>query len=345
MRILAIDTTGFSAAISIVENGTEVLFNKTGSGYLPTKSWREFIQLLPKKHLEFLLKNINNKNINLDKIDAIAVSSKSGIYNCVLVGLSFAKLLGKIYKKPVVEVDHILAHNYSSWIERKPEDFNFPILVFSASGSHSDFALIKNIKSFESLCGSVETKKIAGIKTFIGVGKIFRAVGKSLGVVKPSRDDVDGIKNAIKIMEQGDPCKYNFKKYYKGDLTDLNFFNFLKQIKLFIEVEKRKTGRISRSFARDVAASFQESLNEILSEKIVLLAKKKKAKEVHLVGGLSQNKDLYKKIKNKIRGEIILRKPTKKEYRLDNAAMIGCLAYYQNKYKIKFKNFEPNITL
>ena len=40
----------------------------------------------------------------------------------------------------------------------------------------------------------------------------------------------------------------------------------------------------------------------------------------------------------------ILRYPVKKEYRLDNAAMIGALGYYQDKYKIKFVNFKPNIT-
>jgi tRNA A37 threonylcarbamoyltransferase TsaD len=56
---------------------------------------------------------------------------------------------------------------------------------------------------------------------------------------------------------------------------------------------------------------------------------------------------LEKKLKEKIKKEDLsfaLRYPVKKQYRLDNAAMIGCLAYYQKKYKVKFKNFEPNVT-
>jgi len=77
------------------------------------------------------------------------------------------------------------------------------------------------------------------------------------------------------------------------------------------------------------------------------LAKIKKAKEIHIAGGISENKYLEKKLKGKIGKEnfpFVLRYPIKKEYRLDNAAMIGALAYYQQKYKIKFANFWPQVT-
>ena len=89
------------------------------------------------------------------------------------------------------------------------------------------------------------------------------------------------------------------------------------------------------------------STTEILSDKILKLAQMKKVGEIHLAGGISENKYLEKKLANKIKQDgsnFVLREPVKKQYRLDNVAMIGALAYFQKKYQIKFKNFEPNVT-
>ena len=346
MLILAIDTTGFASSISLVKNGKKVLFLKNSSGFLPNKRWEEFVYILPSHHQEFLLNNIEKElkkhKIRWNQIDAIAVSAISGIYTAILTGVVIAQTFAKIYNKPLIKVDHILAHNYSTWLERKPEKFNFPILVFSASGSHSDFFLIKDINQSQSLCSNVAIKNFGGIQTFIGIGKIFRAIGKSLSLIRPI-DKTASIKKTINAMDKGDSFKYDFTKYYKGELLDLNFFSFLNSINKFIEKQTKKSIKITN----DIAASFQESITKILAQKIFKLAQMKKVKEIHITGGISENKYLENKLKQEIKKQkldFILRYPIKKEYRLDNAAMIGSLAYYQEKYKIKFKNFKPNIT-
>jgi len=341
MLILAIDTTGFSASIALVKDGREVLLNKISSGYIPNKYWKDFPYILPAYHQKFLIKNI--KKIDWKKIDAIAVSANSGIYTCILVGLAMAKVLAHCYQKPLIEVDHILAHLYSTWLEREPEKFNFPILVFSASGSHSDFSLLKNMKTCQTIFDTVPKQAKGEVKFFIGIGKIFYQVGKKLGVI-PSTEA--GVGKLIKASSQGNPNRFDFTKFYKGHLLNLNFFDFMESIDDFVKKEKRKT-KSSNQFIKDVAASFQESITRILIDKIIKLAQMKKAQEIHIAGGISENKYLENKLKQKIKKEkldFILRYPTKKDYRLDNAAMIGALAYYQEKYKIKFKGFEANIT-
>jgi len=341
MLILAIDTTGFSASISLVKDGQRVLFNKISSGYVPNKYWKDFPYILPDHHQKFLLKNL--KKINWKNIDAIAISALSGIYTCILVGKAVANTLGQIHKKPVIEVDHILAHVYSTWLEREPEKFNFPILVFSASGSHSDFSLLKNIETCQTIFNTVPKQVKGEVKFFIGIGKIFYQVGKRLGVI-PSTEA--GIDKLIKAAFQGNPNRFDFTKFYKGPLLDLNFFDFMESIDDFVKKEEKKT-KSSNQFIKDVAASFQKSITQILIDKIIKLAQMKKAQEIHIVGGISENKYLENKLKQKIKKEkldFVLRYPTKKDYRLDNAAMIGALAYYQEKYKIRFKGFKPNIT-
>ncbi|MBU1137072.1 hypothetical protein KKD72_01750 [Patescibacteria group bacterium] len=338
MLILAIDTTGFSASLALVKDGRRVIFNKIKSGFIPQKNWWDFPYLLPDFHQKFILKNI--KGINWKEIDAIAVSADSGIYTCILAGVSIAKTLAKIYQKPLIKVDHLLAHIYSSWIKRDLKDFKFPILVFSASGSHSDFALIKNKKECEIIYGAVPKEDKGGIRTFVGIGKVFYQFGKSLGLIAPNDA---GVAKFISAASKGKSDKFNFIKFYQGELLDLNFSDFVKSIENLLKKQKK----LSQKFINDVAASFQESITEILTDKILKLAKMKKAEEIHIAGGISENKYLEGKLKNRIKKErlsLILRYPVKKQYRLDNAAMIGCLAYYQKKHKIKFNNFKPNIT-
>jgi len=346
MLILAIDTTGFSASIALVKNGKEVLFNKIHSGFIPKKNWWDFPYLLPAHHQKFLINNLEKtlkeKKISWKDIDAIAVSANSGIYTCILVGVSIAKILANCYKKSLIEVDHILAHIYSAWLERNFVDFRFPILVFSASGSHSDFSLLKNKKSCEIIYNTVSRQMKRKVRVFVGIGRVFQTIGKSLGTVK-STDKTTSIKKTIEAMNKGNPFKFNFTKYYKGKLQDLNFFDFMNSINKFIKKKKQ----LSSELINDIAASFQESITEILVDKIIKLAGIKKAKEIHIVGGISENKYLEKKLKDRIKKEklpFILRYPVKKKYRLDNAAMIGALAYYQEKYNIKFINFKPKIT-
>jgi len=332
MKILAIDTTGFSASIALVKDGNEVIFNKIKSGFKPANWWK-FPYLLPSFHQEFILENI--KGINWKEIDAIAVSANSGIYTCILAGTSIAKTLSKVYQKPLIEVDHLLAHIYSNFIENDLRDSGYPILVFSASGSHGDFALIKNKKECEIIYGAVPKEKKEGIEIFIGLGKIFYQIGRELGIITPKDE---GVSKLMKAASLGNPDKFDFTKYYKGKLLDLNFLDFMESIKKFLKKKK-----LFQKDINDISASFQNSVMEIVANKIIILAKRNKVKEIHLTGGISNDFCLQKIMEEKAK-EYVLRYPKKKEYRLDNAAMIGSLACYQRKYKIKFKNFEPNVT-
>jgi len=342
MIILAIDTAGFSASLALVKDGKKVLFNKISSGFKPKKTWDDFVLTLPNHHQKFLISNLGR--INWKDVDIIAVSANSGICNCILVGLAVAQTLAHCYKKPLIKVDHILAHVYSAWLERNPEYFGFPILVFSASGSHSDFSLLKNKKSCEVIYDTVPRQKKGGVKVFVGIGKVFYQMGRQLGLITPSDS---GVGRLMKAVSQGNPHKFDFIKYYKKPLLDLDFSNFMESIDNFLKKQENKLSKLPIQFTKDVAASFQESITEILANKIIKLAEMRKAKEIHVVGGISENKYLERKLKEKIKKEklpFILRYPVKKEYRLDNAAMIGALAYYQQKYHIKFINFKPQIT-
>lgn len=350
MLILAIDTTGFSASLALVRDGQEVLFHKIDPGFVPKKTWDDFVLTLPNHHQKFLLNSFKNlfRRFDWKKIDAIAVSAYSGIHNCILVGLATAETLAYCHKKPLVKVDHILAHIYSPWLEKNPNDFQFPILAFSSSGSHSNFSLLKTPKICEVIYDEVPQEVKGKVKTVIGIGKIFYQMGRELDIITPSDETIKGSLNKlIKMMSQGNPHKFEFTDYYKGALFNFDFTDFMKKISKIIKQKKNRRGELNEKLKKDMAASFQESITEILTNKILKLAEIKKVNEIYITGGISENNYLKRKLERKIKQErlsLILRYPLKKEYRLDNAAMIGALAYYQQKYNIKFVNFKPNIT-
>ncbi|MFA6988467.1 MAG: carbamoyltransferase N-terminal domain-containing protein [Candidatus Gastranaerophilaceae bacterium] len=340
MKILAIDTTGFTTSISIVDNGRRVILLKNKCCFIKNRLWRDFVVELPIRHKENLLKIVKSQKINFNELDFLALSSKSGISNCLVIGEIFTYLLAQIYKKEVLGVDHILAHVYSCFLERDFQKIKYPILVFSASGSHSDIALIKNVNECEILTNEIKHINKDGVDVLVGIGKIFDHFSRRIGISTPFDFSVEKLD---KICFLGDQNRYRFRKYYNGALTDMNFSGFLEKIMRFYEKNKKIK---QKTFLNDVAASFQKTIIDIIVEKIIFLADKHSVAEIHLAGGVSCNGYLRTTIRRVLKDRIktVCRFPKKKVYSLDNAAMVACLAYYQKKYNIKFKNFKPAIT-
>ncbi len=348
MKILAIDTAGYSVSVAITDN-EQVLFERIISfpiSFPPSGNLDDVLNFLPQLHQKFILKIVEESfkktKLGWNDIDAIAVSAYSGIYHCVLVGLATAHALSRFHKKPLIIVDHILAHIYSCWIERDPREFRFPILAFSASGSHSGFSLITGFNECRIIYDRVPKETSGNAETFVGIGKFFDKIGRNLNIASSESD----IKKLIKIMSKGNPYKFDFVSGYRGGLFDFDFSELMLMVDKLKWRQERKS-KMSPRFIQDVAASFEESICGILARKIFEVVEITGAKEIHINGGISENECLKKKLKEKITKEkldFVLRYPVKREYGLDNAAMIGVLAYYQQKYKIKFANFRPQIT-
>lgn len=344
MKILGIDTTGFSTSIALVEDGNNVLFNYTEPAYKLNKEWKDMVVELPRCHFLFFWekfeKILDNHNINLEDVDAIAFSGGSGIDSCLRVGDCFATAYAKDNSIPSINVDHILAHMYSTWIREGIEKFTFPILSFSSSGSHNNLALISSFDFCRIMDTELQKEKNEDLNFYVGIGKYFYRVSKLLSRQADEKKAGDW-KSFLDMMKKGDPKKYDFKKFHKNQLS-FNLSDFFTEVKKFIETKKT----MSSEMQNNIAASFQDAVAEIVSDKLLFLAKTMKVNELHFSGGISMNIYIEKVVREKFKREmpdLVVRYP-KTEYRLDNAAMIASLAYYQEKYKIKFQGFKPIIT-
>lgn len=104
MKILGIDSSGLVASVAVVEN--DVLLGEYSTNYKKTHSQT----LLPM--LDELKKMIE---LDLNTIDAIAISAGPGSFTGLRIGAATAKGLGFALNKPLVEVPTLEGMAYQLW--------------------------------------------------------------------------------------------------------------------------------------------------------------------------------------------------------------------------------------
>lgn len=340
MRVLGIDTILHDACAAVVEDGRFVLSNVGEHTVMESDKLYRLIDL----HLNQIgpvVKNALQKaGCRPEDISLIAVNNFGSLFSNVLIGVVVAQALARIFNKPLITVHHQEAHLFSCWLERDPKDFRFPIVVFSSSGGHSAICLIKNNKlEFKTLLeikGMEERKK--GLPYFRGLGAVYGLVANALGLA----GSISSAPLLSRAARTGDSSRFNliFRRPAKNNILDFSFIE--KEARLFLKEQKKGKGKLSRKFIADFAAGFENAVSEIVLNDLVKIAKKNKAKEIHLVGGISANRIFRRKLPvfaSKIGA--VGRFPVKPEYSTDNAAMIASLGYY--KYKLLFSREEKQL--
>ncbi|MBU1151591.1 tRNA (adenosine(37)-N6)-threonylcarbamoyltransferase complex transferase subunit TsaD [Patescibacteria group bacterium] len=315
MKILAIESSCDETACAIVEDGRKVLANtvasqidihaKTG-GVVPEVAAREHVlNIIP-----VLDDCLQEAGLDWDDIDAVAVTRGPGLLSSLIIGTQTANVISYVKGKPLIPVQHIVGHIYSNWLERE-EEIEFPVMILTVSGGHNELVLMRGHNNF----------KVLGETRDDAAGEAFDKVARILGLGYPGGPAIS------KLALEGDATAFSLPRSYleKGSL-DFSFSG-LKTACLTV-VKEHAEGGISEKFKADLAASFQEAVCEVLSDKLMMAAAKyPEVKEIHLAGGVSANGRLREMIEAKAGGQIF-RYPTAMKFCTDNAAMIGAAAYY-----------------
>ncbi|MBI5754505.1 tRNA (adenosine(37)-N6)-threonylcarbamoyltransferase complex transferase subunit TsaD [Candidatus Peregrinibacteria bacterium] len=344
MKILAIETSCDETAAAVVENGRKVLANviasqidlhaKTG-GVVPEVAAREHVL----KMIPVLEECMSEAGCDWDDIEALAITRGPGLISSLIIGTETASVISYVKAKPLIPVQHIVGHIYSNWLGDGQEP-RFPILILTVSGGHNELILMKDHHKFEVLG---ETRDDAA-------GEAFDKVARILGLGYPGGPAI------AKMALNGDGGRFKLPRSFleKGSLD----FSFSGLKTAVLNEVKKNERKVDEQFKADLAASFQEAVVEVLSEKLIVALKKfPKVREVHLAGGVSANKRLREMIAEKLKkfneerliiGEnaerrkalsnVIFRHPKSFDYCTDNAAMIAAAGYYL--YKSAPKKFK-----
>ena len=309
--ILGVESSCDETSIAIVKNGREVLSNIISTqidihtrfgGVVPEVASRNHVMAI----MGVLESALNQANITIDKIDAIAVTYGAGLIGALMVGVSFAKSLAYALSIPLIAVNHIRGHMCANYISYK--DLTPPFIGLIVSGGHTAIVEVKNYTTYNLIGSTLDD----------AVGESLDKVARVLGLGYPGGPKVD------KLASEGNAninfTKDSLKKSYDSSFSGLKtaVINYVHKLE-----QKKKDIPVS-----DICASLEYEAFMPLVEKSIRACKEHRYDKLCVAGGVSANSFLRNKLLDAGKQNDI--KVFFPELKLctDNAAMIASMGYY-----------------
>jgi N6-L-threonylcarbamoyladenine synthase len=281
MPLLAIETSCDETAAAVMR-GTDLLSNIIATqeihqlygGVVPELASRAHVQ-----HIVLIInKALTQAHLSQNEIDAVAVTYGPGLIGSLLVGVSFAKGLALQLGVPLLGVNHLEGHMFSTNIKSGgPEP---PFLSLIISGGHTILTHVPEWGKYEML-GQTQDD---------AAGEAFDKVAKILGLGYPGGPAVE------KLAASGNEKAIDFPQARlknTGNSSGQRFdfsFSGLKTAVLYY-ARKLSAAQLEQQRA-DIAASFQYALINALVENVRLAHEQFQTRAVALAGGVACNKTL-----------------------------------------------------
>lgn len=312
--ILAIESSCDETAAAVVKNGREVLSNIIFSQIELHKLYGGVVpEIASRKHIEkinqVIEEALQEANVTLKDIDAIAVTYGPGLVGALLVGVSAAKAISFATGIPLVGVHHIEGHISANYIENKELEPPFACLV--VSGGHTHLVVVKDYGQYE----------ILGKTRDDAAGEAFDKVARAIGLGYPGGPKID------KLSNEGNPDAIHFPRAKVVDSEyDFSFSGLKSAVLNYLNSCEMKGEEINRA---DVAASFQKAVVDVLVEHAMHAVKEYGFHKFAIAGGVASNAHLREAFEEACKREQITFYHPSPIYCTDNAAMIGVAGYYE----------------
>jgi N6-L-threonylcarbamoyladenine synthase len=322
MLLLAIESSCDETAAAILQDGSKLLSSVVDSQVQVHSPYGGVVpELASRRHIETIYliveEALNQAAINLDQLDAIAVTQGPGLIGSLLVGVSFAKALAYVENIPCFGVDHMAGHLLSIFLgENHP---GFPYMALVASGGHSSIYLVRDPLTYE----------IVGQTRDDAPGEAFDKVAKLLGLGYPGGPII------AQHAKTGNPAALPFPRaWLEAESLDFSFSGLKTAVVNYVNGEQQKKKSLH---IPDICASFQEAIAEVLVAKTLAAARKSKVPRIVLAGGVGANIRLRELLRSRGQDEDIEVFLPPKHFCTDNAAMIAIAGYHL----FRDSNLEP----
>lgn len=320
--LLGIDTSCDDTSAAVVVNGERIFSNVVSSQSDIHKKYGGIVpELASRRHIEIIWpvvdEALNHAGVALDDIDAVAVCYGPGLIGSLLVGCGFAKSIAYAKKIPIVAVNHLEGHIFSTFLEGRPE---FPFLSLIASGGHTNLYIVNGFRQYIEL----------GRTRDDAAGEAYDKVSKLLCLGYPGGPVID------RLAKEGDPKAFDFPRAYVPESFDFSFSGLKTAVKLKVgswqsAAKNSELLTPNSKLINDIAASFQAAVVDVLVRKVEWAIVKKGIKRVTLSGGVAANSELRRRMKEMTEErEIELFLPSI-SLCTDNAAMIAAAGYHHFK--------------
>ncbi len=331
MKILSIETSCDETSAAVIEkqSGEEVvkvlsnitatsltLHAKTG-GIIPEFAAREQAKaIIPVISKALLGQNdikldantySKARNILAKEIDAIAITHGPGLIGSLLVGVETAKTLSYFFQKPIIPVNHLLAHLFANYIKSENYlEIKYPFVGLIVSGGHTDLLFFKNLNEYEWLGGTRDD----------AAGEAIDKIGRLLGLSYPAGPEIE--KRALLVKAPS--LKFKSPLINSNDF-DFSFSGLKAEVYRFIESNK-----LNETLVNQICFATQKAIFDVLIKKTARALNMYNIDELLLGGGVSANQTLKQMFEKSFEDNKVRIHIPEKKYSTDNGAMIGAWA-------------------
>jgi N6-L-threonylcarbamoyladenine synthase len=317
-RILGIESSCDETAAAVVENGQDILSNAVASQVdLHAQFGGIFPEVASRQHILSIYpivdQALKDAHLKLSDLDGIAVTRGPGLPGSLVVGINMAKGLAIGSGLPLLGINHLEGHLYSAWLREEGKKTKkapkFPLLALIVSGGHTELILMKDHLVYERLGSTLDD----------AAGEAFDKVARLLDLGYPGGPAIQ--ESAL----DGDPNAFDFPRSWLDDSYNFSFSGLKTSVLRTVQQLEKQKSKLPK---KDLAASFQAAVVDVLFQKTLRAAEEFDTKDILIAGGVSANQAL----RNKFEGQ--------KKFNVhipplflctDNAAMIagvGCYRFY-----------------
>ena len=312
--VLGLETSCDETSAAVIADGRKILSNVIASQIPVHQKYGGVVpELASRRHVEDVIPVIDQAlslaGVGLADLDAIGVTFGPGLVGALLVGVAAAKALAFSAAIPLIGVHHLEGHMFAPLLTH-PE-LAPPFVALIVSGGHTSLVHVRDYSSFQLLG---QTRDDAA-------GEAFDKVARVLGLPYPGGPQVEA------LAKTGNPAAIRFPRSFSGDGTFEFSFSGLKSA--VINTLHTASQRNETVIAADVAASFQAAVVDILAEKALQAVRHCEVSSLVLSGGVAANGSLRSELDRRCQLAGVRLYSPDTVLCTDNAAMIGCRAYYQ----------------
>ena len=315
--LLAIESSCDETSVAVVHDGgvlaalvaSQAPLHAEYGGVVPELATREHLR----NFLPLAREALTRAGVSPSQVEAVAATQGPGLPSALMVGLKAGQAVAFALRRPFWGIHHHEAHLYSPWIVGEPPRAEFaafqPNVSLIVSGGHTMLVHVLDELRHRVLGATIDD----------AAGECFDKTAKLIGLAYPGGPLID------RLAAEGNPRAYEFPRPLVNEPNDDFSFSGLKtSVRYFLRdhpdlLEDR--GRL-----RDLCASVQAAIVEVLVVKTLRAALRLGVKCVTASGGVTCNRALRAQMATACDRHGFTWRPADPSLCTDNAAMVGILA-------------------
>ena len=368
--ILGIESSCDETAAAVVAGGRRILSSIVSSqidihrkygGVVPELASREHLR----KIVPVVREALDQANVALADLDAVAVTQGPGLTGALLVGMTYGKVLALALQKPLIAVNHLEGHVHAVILEahlaaRHPR---WPAVCLIVSGGHTVlYHVTSSAPNGDASRAKFSYARIGGTRDD-AAGEAYDKVARMLALGYPGGPILDQLAahGDAKAVRFGEPkMKSNPHDFSFSGIKTAMLYHLRRHPELQPEIDARQQAfargectadalrQLSSPATLDLVASFQRAVIDDLTTRTLAAAQQHNARTILVSGGVAANRELRSSFESEARRHSLDVYFPSRALSTDNAAMIAAAAhprYLDSDFADATLNAEPNLAL